>query len=173
VITDPVGCHVRGCPGYVPPKDEEDPPPTIPNDDGNTCKGKECGDDEGDGSTIVTPIVTPPSTTTPTPIIPLPTISSTGTPPSSFTQNQSTQVSSTSTPGPDWGKVAEGVAIIFVVDVLIVAPIVIGLTALAPELEVAMVLTEAWSWPLVAGVVAANVYGFDLIREGITGQSEP
>ena len=71
--------------------------------------------------------------------------------------------------GPNWGKIAAGIGIIVVVDLLIVAPLAVGLTAFAPELEVAMILTEAWSWPLVGAVVAANVYGWNLIVEGAKG----
>jgi hypothetical protein len=75
--------------------------------------------------------------------------------------------------GPDWGKVATGVALIFTVDFLVVAPIVIGMIAGAPEFEIGMVLSEAWSWPLAGGVVYANVRGFNLIREGFAGPGQP
>jgi hypothetical protein len=71
---------------------------------------------------------------------------------------------------PDWGKIAAGIGIIVAVDFLIVAPLAVGLFALAPELEVAMLLTEAWSWPIIAGIAAVNVYGWDLIVEGAKGQ---
>ena len=78
-------------------------------------------------------------------------------------------VPATARPDPNWEKIAEGVAIFVVVDLLVVAPVVVGLTAFAPELEVAMILTEAWSWPLVATVVAVNVYAWDLIVAGANG----
>jgi RHS repeat-associated protein len=71
---------------------------------------------------------------------------------------------------PNWGKIAEGVGILFVADVLVVLPLAAGI-ALAPGgLEVSMLLSEAWVYPLVAAVVAVNVYGWNLIVEGARGQ---
>ena len=89
--------------------------------------------------------------------LPIPTIT---TPP--FTQTGSND--------PNWGKIATGVGIILAVDLFVVAPIVVGLVAFTPELEFALIFTEAWSWPLAAGVVSANVYGWNLIIEGAKGK---
>ncbi len=71
---------------------------------------------------------------------------------------------------PNWRKIFTGIAIIVVVDLLIVIPTIIGLTAFAPEVEISMILTEAWSWPLVTIVVATNIYAWNLITEGVKGK---
>jgi RHS repeat-associated protein len=85
VITDPVGCHVRGCPDPAPapsprdpdpepePRPEPDPDPTPP-------------------VVPTPPIVTtppPPNSTVTPPLYTTTTVISTGTPPSSFTQGSS------------------------------------------------------------------------------------
>ncbi|MBV6397133.1 MAG: hypothetical protein HFACDABA_02738 [Anaerolineales bacterium] len=72
---------------------------------------------------------------------------------------------------PDWGKIAAGVALLLLVDLLIVAPIVIGIILTPGVLEVTMLATElGWVIPLVAAIVAVNAYAIDLIVDGAQGK---
>ena len=102
-----------------------DPNPYKPHqkDEEENCKGLECLHSRDDNQ------------------ITLPTVTPTFTVPSS----EKTPPTDASNDGPNWGKVAAGVGIIVIVDLLVAIYLVIGLTALAPELEIAMILTEAWS----------------------------
>jgi RHS repeat-associated protein len=122
-----------------------------------------------------TPTVMPIPSSTPIPTstaipTPLSTMTSTGTAPASFTQNSPTPTHSGGENGPHWGHIAEGIGIILAVDVLIVAPIVVGVIVTSPEVEVLMLLDVPWEMVMVSTVVAVNIYGLNLIVEGAQGR---
>ena len=92
------------------------------------------------------------------------------------TQNPQNSTPATQQGGPNWGKIAAGVGIILAVDLLIVAPIVIGV-ALSPEIFVpeeiaAMSLTETgWVTAMSAAVITTNVLAWNnLIVAGWEGK---
>lgn len=69
------------------------------------------------------------------------------------------------------GEIAAGIAIILTVDLLIVAPIVVGVVITPGVLEATMLVTETgWVIPFASAVLAANVYGWNLIVEGAKGE---
>jgi hypothetical protein len=59
------------------------------------------------------------------------------------------------------------VGVILAVDLLIVAPIVVGVILTSPEIEVFMIFDISWEVALVSDVVAANAYGWNLILDGL------
>jgi RHS repeat-associated protein len=73
----------------------------------------------------------------------------------------------TSPSGPDYGEIAAGIGIIVAVDLLIAVPIIVGIVLASPEIEVAMVLDISWEAAMVSAVVAANIYGWNLILDGL------
>ncbi len=71
--------------------------------------------------------------------------------------------------GPNWTEIAEGGVLFAALLLLVDIPLGIGAVALFPEVELTMLVTEAWSIPLLAGLVAVHVYAIDMIVKGIKG----
>ena len=86
---------------------------------------------------------------------------SNGTAPTSFTQTS-----------PDYEKIAEGTVLLVSLFLFVDIPIGIGLIELFPEMEIGMILTEAWIYPLAVALVDVHIYAVNLVYEGFTGEEK-
>jgi hypothetical protein len=130
--------------------------------------------DGGDGQPLPTPTPTPSPTPAPTPTpapggannydcFTHPDACGTG------TQTQSSSIQPNSS-GTNWGQVATGIAIIVAVDLLIVAPIIVGAILswkiVAPVLAEAALTETPWVMAMGAAIISVNAYAVHLIVEG-------